>query len=100
MNTIPIEERERAERMIDLHQPVTAIALDEFLVEAIAATRDYAGAVVAEGRAMLHAARGIGKTQVAIGAAWAVALAVGFCDGGARQHGEFCFSTERCPAPI
>ena len=62
-----------------LWQPVHAIALDVFLEKELPARETMlAPWLPRAGLAMLHAPRGIGKTQVAIGTAWAVASGGGF----------------------
>ena len=62
-----------------LRQPVQAIALDKFLEKELPARETMlAPWLPRAGLAMLHAPRGIGKTQVAIGTAWAVASGGGF----------------------
>ena len=68
---------------------VTAIALDRFLERPLPPRETMlAPWLPRAGLAMLHAPRGIGKTQVAIGTAWAVASGGGFlrwrCDAAWR----------------
>ena len=58
---------------------VTAIALDEFLSLDIPSRETMlAPWLPRRGLAMIHAPRGLGKTQVAIGTAWAIASGGGF----------------------
>src|SRR5687768_16083949 len=60
-------------------QPVTAINVDEFLSKKLPPRETLlAPWLPLQGLAMIHAPRGIGKTHLALGTAWAVASGGGF----------------------
>ena len=61
------------------HQPVTAINFDDFLTKNLPPRETLlAPWLPLQGLAMIHAPRGIGKTHLALGTAWAVASGGGF----------------------
>ena len=61
------------------HQPVTAINFDDFLSKNLPPRETLlAPWLPLQGLAMIHAPRGIGKTHLALGTAWAVASGGGF----------------------
>jgi hypothetical protein len=83
-----------------LRSNVTAIALDDFFELDIPKRETMLAPWLPKcGLAMIHAPRGAGKTQLAIGTAWAVASGGGFLRWKCEKAWRVCFSTEKCPAP-
>jgi AAA domain/Helix-turn-helix domain of resolvase len=84
----------------DLSPNVTAIAVDEFLSRPLPPRETMlAPWLPLRGLAMLHAPRGLGKTQVAIGTAWAVASGGGFLRWRCGKAWRVLFLDGEMPGP-
>ena len=82
-------------------EPVTAMALDDFLDRDIPPRETMLSPWLPRcGLAMVHAPRGLGKTLTAIGTAWAVASGGGFLRWKCTRPGRVLFLDGEMPAAV
>jgi hypothetical protein len=82
------------------HTNVTAIALDDFLAKPLPPRETMLSPwLPTSGLTMLHAPRGLGKTQVAIGTAWAIASGGGFLRWKCDKAWRVLFIDGEMPGP-